>query len=360
MTLVATVFLALLLSRELVLATAVVMARRKSWCSAPAAHDVDLSPPRIRVIVPIRDEPDRLIRGLLKIPIPPGSALDILHASDTSLGPKDKASLVMDYLHDAQEVDKVCIYDVDSRPTQSLRSRTHCPVVQQTSIYTVESPEAAFGFWNGVSDSQSFWALSYERLALKYLPYFYLVGHGLQIDVGLLKKFPFRRELPGEDLLLGYQLSLARIRPCLSEGYDVAYQPTSIVEYMRQSSRWFLGEVTALASAGTGVRAVYLRVFRAAGLAFWLFSPMLYTVALFNVESPILWIVAGLSLRMTAWVSIVARKKTHANANTWRLDLRLIGFFCRPLVNSMAGIYGIVRYLFSPFFASHMPKASRN
>jgi hypothetical protein len=256
----------------------------------------------------------------------------------------------------------VTVYDADSRPT-GLRHAVGAdrPVSQQLSLYRA-SPHAG-PFWQGCAANQTAWALGYEHRRLKRSRTHYLVGHGLTIDVEELRRWPLRPGLPGEDLLLGYQLSAAGRRTAVSPALDVAGIPESVPEFVRQSGRWFAGEVSALGAvartASPSPRLVALLAGRTLGLLFWLVGPWLTLAAaatLARGPRPLrACAVAAAACRVAQWRATERADPPGADGPL-AAAARLAGFNAKPALASVGALWALGRHVLTGTM-DQMPKA---
>ena len=254
------------------------------------------------------------------------------------------------------------LYDVDSAPTSlPCRPLVGSEVVQQLSFYRPR--RNAGSLWEGVALNQTRWALSFEANNARRSHGWYLVGHGLAIDPQLLRRQPFRRDIHGEDLELGYRLSYGggRIRIDFG-GFDRAEVPTSFDELIEQSSRWFIGEVAALEQVlkRYGLRLGLL--VRVAGLGYWLLGPLGLAVVFVT------------SVRRRCWLALIALllaagidAASYLRLNRWLATrgmptaptpVGLVGFWLKPVLFSLGAIRASTRYRFG--FSSRGPKKARH
>ncbi len=257
---------------------------------------------------------------------------------------------------------RVTIYDADSRPT-GLRHAAGAdrPASQQLSLY--RAPPHAGPFWQGCAANQTAWALGYEHRRLKGSRTHYLVGHGLTINVEELRRRPLRPSLPGEDLLLGYQLSVAGCRTAVSPAADVAGIPETVPEFVRQSGRWFAGEVSALAAvartASPSSRLVTLLAGRTLGLLFWLVGPWLILPAAATLArgSRLLkaCAVAAALCRVARWLA-TEQRDTPRVGGPLAPALRVVGFNAKPVLASVGALWALSRHVLTGTM-DQMPKA---
>lgn len=257
---------------------------------------------------------------------------------------------------------RVTIYDADSRPT-GLRHAADGdrPVSQQLTLYRA-SPQAG-EFWQGCAANQTAWALGYEHRRLKGSRTHYLVGHGLTIEVEELRRRPLRSTLPGEDLLLGYELSAAGYRTAVSPATDVAGIPETVQEFVRQSGRWYAGEVSALEAvartASPSPRLVALLTGRTLGLMFWLVGPWLILAAAATLphgsRSLRACAVAAVAARVARWRA-TERRDTPGVDDPLAAAIRLAGFNAKPALASIGALWALSRHVLTGTM-DEMPKA---
>ena len=253
------------------------------------------------------------------------------------------------------------LYDADSTPTSlPIRPSSEVEVVQQLSHY--HHNKNADGFWGGVALNQTRWSFSFEANNARRRHGWYLVGHGLAIYPELLRRQPFLSGIHGEDLELGYRLSYCggQIRVDVS-GIDHAEVPTSVEELIEQSSRWFIGEVSALRQVVGRYGFKSHLLMRICGLGFWLLGP------------PCLVAVVAASLRYRRWVALVALSlaagvelASFRRLNKWleaeglspaRKLSSLVGYWVKPALFSLGGFRAITRYHLG--YSSRGPKKAR-
>lgn len=254
----------------------------------------------------------------------------------------------------------LCIYDADSRPTSLCHNRLGSPLIsQQLSVYA-PSRGAWPGFWSGCATNQTAWALGYERRSLRSRN-FYLIGHGLTLDVSYLAQTPFAEGVPGEDILLGYRAALNGITVAISPGLDVAEAPGGLREFLHQSGRWFMGEWCSLravtAPEGDHWRRLRLLGKRYAGLGFWLAGPPL--VLVFGIKPAVSrarWALLSLILvRSGRWLATERIERRYRHISGHHLA-RFLGFNGKPLLAAFGAYWGVIRYGLTDRLSA-MPKA---
>jgi hypothetical protein len=337
--------------------------------------------PDVIAVAVVRENPElvrdtiRHIRALqtnarIVLVLPPsdqsGSLLSPLDAElfVSATDSESKGALINDFVRSSHLGDDVflTIYDADSRPTtvrhRASRSR---PVSQQSSIYRPEDPDLAY--WAGFAMNQTLWARSYEHNALVDGSCYYLVGHGLTAQLSVLRSQPFREDLPGEDMLLGYQLSLRGVLPAISPGTDIAEISVRATDHMRQGGRWFVGELTALAEVSRVHGPTTLVVRRMAGLAFWLAGPLVVAwivrVAMRADQGKtriLVCIAAG--TRSAMFLRLAHDSRMHGSHPDTPLDgvMAAIGFATKPMLSACAGWWGVLQMM-QPKHVRRMPKS---
>lgn len=259
----------------------------------------------------------------------------------------------------------VSIYDADSRPTSLRHKRLGSPVIsQQLSVYTpprrVGGGGWRTGFWSGCASNQSAWALGYERRSLRGRS-FYLIGHGLTMDVSYLAETPFAEGVPGEDILLGYRMAMAGIDVAISPGVDVAEAPEALWEFLHQSGRWFMGEWCSLRAVTQhrGNPFVRLRLLgrRHVGLAFWAAGPpFVFACTVTGIRSRARWAwLALIVVRGARWAATERIERRHRPIPSNHLA-RFVGFNGKPLLASVGAFWAVVRYGLNDQLSA-MPKA---
>jgi hypothetical protein len=272
-----------------------------------------------------------------------GAEVTVFEARDPS-----KAALVNEYAKTACSA--FAVYDADSAPTaMPAIPSSENQVVQQLSVYHALPGSTAF--WRGVALNQTRWSLAHEAHALRQTSGWYLVGHGLAVRAGLLRREPFRTGIHGEDLELGYRLSYSGVKVWIDpSGVDCAGIPVSKAEFVEQAARWFIGDSTAvvLATRGCGLRPRL--VLRVCGLCFWLVGPVIV------IALCVSWTFSRDRVALlTLLASSLCEAASFAKLNGWlrRNDLpcatswtALVGFLAKPGLSSLGALKAVVVYRF--------------
>ena len=321
------------------------------------------------VFIPVGSEPDRICAGLSRFcELYPDSAISLLNDADFDVTDKAaKLNSVYSLRNSDAEV-RAVIYDADSSPTEPLTSCHRCLVSQQSAVYILPKyggQRWRAQFWSGVAANQTMWSLGYERRMLRRGSLYYLVGHGLMISSQLIQEFPFREFLPGEDVELGYRLSMAEIKPCIAQGLDRCEAVSELSEFLRQNERWFVGEALSLkvlwqARTVAGFRGLVRRV---SGLLFWVFGPQFVAFVLIEAIRkggfPQALLLAAI---MTRVVNVMLMRKRISSEVEVNLEIRpiwVVGFVLKPILGSVAGIGILVRIIFRGTEFGVMPGARR-
>jgi cellulose synthase/poly-beta-1,6-N-acetylglucosamine synthase-like glycosyltransferase len=174
------------------------------------------------------------------------------------------------------------VYDIDSRPDLQVVDylcgiRENAPVYQQYSIYDLNFDSLSYLCKAGALQ-QSFWSIAFEAsFALKRRPseQCYLVGHGLFIRGDTLDSVGgFLREAIAEDLMIGYKLSELGVPFTALHFWDHATFADGFWISVKQTSRWFAGELEMFKFCKKKGIGFYKRF---AVLMLWPFEPVILT-----------------------------------------------------------------------------------
>ena len=224
----------------------------------------------------------------------------------------------------------------------------------QPSLYC---PRRASAFWHGTAANQTRWSLGFEapRWSSGHSP-MYFVGHGLVAGSAALRSLRFSEYLQGEDIELGYRGTLCGFTSELAAGADRAESASSVTEFMTQSHRWFVGELTALAdvAANGGPKVIITLLPRMLGMAFWAAGPPIVLLALRDALSRHR-SAAGLAIGYLVTVelagALISSQATCPDCGWKRsptsVPLFFLGFVVKPILGSLAASRALLEWAVS-------------
>lgn len=160
----------------------------------------------------------------------------------------EQVNVALRDIRDSDENILVGVYDVDSRPDQSVFNyvlSNEIQVGQQFILYDVNindlNPLSLAGALH-----QTSWAVGFEMFNF-FFPkrrLVYTVGHGLFISIDTLRTCGlFGERCMTEDLMYGYKASVAKQKFHVIPYFEHAKFVKTAREFIAQSSRWYAGEL---------------------------------------------------------------------------------------------------------------------
>jgi hypothetical protein len=183
----------------------------------------------------------------------------------------------------------------------------------------------------------------------------YLVGHGLFINSKVFteKNLYFDEKTITEDLIFGYETNLQKIYPEIIPYFDFSTVPKSIFINIKQTARWFSGDLFFFKSLKFHKKFNKLVLFRYFHIFEWLFGSILlnfiFLFLIINLNLCFLLLFFGtlffyiFILHFFA-LRIIQKIKTDLKIKYINL---IFGLFIKAMTNSFGPIYGVFREFLS-------------
>lgn len=191
------------------------------------------------------------------------------------------------------QTDYFAIFDADSRPDVRgiqyvMQAKKRAAVFQMPSIYLPHPSKSLAS--KTLAVFQTRWSYCFEipkwqtwQNHPNISHVMYVVGHGLFLQ----NNIRLSEQTITEDLELGYRLSAQRAPLILIPFFDYALVPQKFTTAIKQSSRWYYGELLAPAvfrqhfrGANNIIRYVYNCIIRYIQILLWMLGPLLVIAGL--------------------------------------------------------------------------------
>ncbi len=188
--------------------------------------------------------------------------------------------------------DYVAVFDADSRPGPEMFEKILCDketpkAYQAFSNYFLElNSKNKLAQANAVYQTR--WTYTFEMKNMinnyykKRKNFMYVIGHGLFIQKNVWNRFSFPEESVTEDIMYGYRLNIANIYPKPLPYFDFCTVPNSAAQAIKQSGRWFSGELSFFKIIKPTRKSIFAYLNRLTYLLQWAFGPPVLLFLLFS------------------------------------------------------------------------------
>ncbi len=239
-----------------------------------------------------------------------------------------------------EDIDYIAIFDIDSRPDLKVfeyieRYGTANIYQMPTKFISNYSTNSIYGKGSAIYQSRR--VLSFEIPSLLNGDFTYLVGHGLFVKKEIFSKFRFNEETITEDLIFGYELYLSDYRAEPLPFFDSATVPSEFIKTVKQTSRWFAGDLIFLKyieltwTSSIKILQRYLHILD------WLWGSIGFYIVIFFGDS-----VEILIVLLSLLIFLHIHKRV---GNILKVKPNYFPILYRASTNSFAPIYGIYRLL---------------
>ena len=237
----------------------------------------------------------------------------------------------------------IAIFDVDSRPDlevfEYVEKLAIDEVLQMPTLFTEDfNKNSIYGKSSAIFQSRR--VLTFEIPTLLKNKFGYLVGHGLFIKNKVFDKYHFCEETVTEDLVFGYELYLAGVRPKPLPYFDFSTVPSSFLQTISQTSRWFAGDLIFIKYLKIGKKDILHILRRYLHILEWLFGSITIIFGLlFGDITQIIILIFLISTYIYIHFVTLKILNIRNNINIY------FGIIFKMITNSIPPIYGVYRIM---------------
>jgi len=252
------------------------------------------------------------------------------------------------------------IFDADSKPQiQAFRyffnalTKNHDLIFQMPTLFVQNIDEVSYSNKaNAIFQTRRVLAFEIPTwLNKKNLNY--LVGHGLFLNSKIFEKYNiyFNEKTITEDLIFGYETNLRNIYPRIIPFFDIATVPKSIFLNIKQTARWFSGDLFFLKNINHNFNLkIFFRYFH---IFEWIFGSILIIIisvfALFTKNLLLILLILLILFLYLIILHIFALKFIQFFYENKKINFikMIYGLIVKSSTNSFGPVYGIFREFLS-------------